>query len=706
MTHIHAALPLIFKRSWQPSLRRKAQLFLSVVFAAIACIVAAGMIAGGSAIALAAAALVAGYVIAAGMSVHVMRQHRPLSLGHSRAWRLNALSITAFMTGICLDLLPLLGPTHAAVPAAAMVFFVLGIGMLLAALLNLPFRPLDHDERGLLIVDLAGIGVFTALLSAVVMEQPADWLSFESVRWTGMIAYQTMSGIVVWALINLTAREWHSPMRDIFLRLSLASIVGFIGDQFYFSAELSTVSAHLTGNLLSLCAVSIVALSGYASIEALRKAGTQPILTLRLSARRNKIIDAFLNYWFHGLVALGLGIVLWFNAPGNSAGRMTWEFLAATQLAAVVILVVRQQLIRNTSKWLKARYTHLMGMPHALYSANGLEGVARSAFEELRSLIAFDACSITLTRECPADTFDIYEYVPSPAHAKVRVSTSATLPDNVAEVMRSGWPAINAISVDQSWIAVPLVAGDAVIGVMHVTRNQGAVYTTRHAEVLLAFAGQLIAVITSLRMRATEAKTAAVAERARLSRELHDSVSQQLFASSLMSRTAQQMLAVDAQAAAIPLAQALDLTEGALAEMRALIFELRPESLHEEGLTNAFRKQAVALGTRHHLEIRTVLESAEPELGIEAKEALYRIGMEAIQNAVKHAKASRINVRLLSSEGKVTLEISDNGAGFDATNGFPGHLGLKSMRERVQPFSGSVTIVSSPGQGTTVRAEI
>ncbi len=706
MAHAHTAPSPTSRLISLPTPRWKAQLFLGITFAAIATAVCIGVLAEGSAVALSSAALVAGYATTAIVSIVVTRLHKPLSLGHSRAWRFTALSVTAFMIGICLDMLPMFGVQHAAVPTASMAFFVLGIGMLLAALLNLPFRALDRDERGLLIVDMAGIAAFTALITVVILPQPEAWQPMETGRWIGMIAYQAMSGIMVWALLTLTAREWHSPMRGTFLQLSLAAVIGFLGDQVYFSSAMPAVTAHLTGNLISFCATTILALSGFTSIEALRKVGAQPILTLRLNMRRNRLIDAFLNYWFHGLVTIGLGVMVWIYAPRDGVGRVSWEFLVAAQLTSIVILVVRQQLVRNTSRWLKARYMNLMSMPQALYSANGFDGLATTAFEELRHLIAFDHCTIALAHDGPSGRFEIYDYVPSPAHAKVRVTTSATTPDSVSEVLRSGWPAINALSNEQSWIGVPLVTGDTVIGVLHVTRDQGAVYSTSHAELLMAFAGQLIAVITSLRLRATEAKTAAVAERARLSHELHDSVSQQLFASSLMSRTAQQMLPVDAQAAAAPLAQALELTEGALAEMRALIFELRPESLEEEGLTGAFRKQAAALGARHRLDIRTLFEIAEPDLRIEAKEALYRIGMEAIQNTVKHAGATSIDVRLRAPNGKVTLEISDNGAGFDTGGSFPGHLGLKRMRERAQPFGGSVTIISSPGQGTTVRAEI
>jgi signal transduction histidine kinase len=121
-----------------------------------------------------------------------------------------------------------------------------------------------------------------------------------------------------------------------------------------------------------------------------------------------------------------------------------------------------------------------------------------------------------------------------------------------------------------------------------------------------------------------------------------------------------------------PLEYALSLSEAGLAEMRALIFELRPEAMEPEGLVSALEKQAAALRARHEINVRTSLEEA-PALHSETREALYRIALEALQDTVRHAGAAN---------GSVTLDMGDDGAGFDPTRVSSGHLGLKSMRER------------------------
>ena len=193
-------------------------------------------------------------------------------------------------------------------------------------------------------------------------------------------------------------------------------------------------------------------------------------------------------------------------------------------------------------------------------------------------------------------------------------------------------------------------------------------------------------------------------ERQRISRELHDSVSQALYGIALGSRTARTLLDRDLGAVE-PLEYVLSLSEAGLAEMRALIFELRPEALESEGLNSALEKQAAALRARHGISVRTSL-GEEPALPPETKEALYRIAQEALQNTVKHAGAANVNLGVGRANGSVTLDVSDDGSGFDPAGDFPGHLGLRSMRERAESFGGTLQIESAPGEGTRIRVRI
>jgi signal transduction histidine kinase len=146
-------------------------------------------------------------------------------------------------------------------------------------------------------------------------------------------------------------------------------------------------------------------------------------------------------------------------------------------------------------------------------------------------------------------------------------------------------------------------------------------------------------------------------------------------------------------------------TEAGQAEMRALLFELRSESLEIEGLVAALQKQAMVLRTRYRMSVKVFLEN-EPDVSIDRKHALYRIAQEAIHNVVKHAQASTVTLRLACDGRDVVMEVRDDGRGFDTTSSFPGHLGLRSMQERAARLYGTLTLESTPGGGTSVMARI
>lgn len=198
---------------------------------------------------------------------------------------------------------------------------------------------------------------------------------------------------------------------------------------------------------------------------------------------------------------------------------------------------------------------------------------------------------------------------------------------------------------------------------------------------------------------------AALQERQRLARELHDSVSQALYGISLGAQTARESLENDPEQAAASIDYVLSLTHAGLAEMRALLFELRPESMEMEGLVVALNKQVAALRARHHLTVDAQL-GPEPDIPLEQKQALYRIAQEALHNIIKHARATTVFLQLARQADTLLLTVRDDGRGFDPTTSFPGHLGLHSMRERAEKIDASFTIESVSGHGTCIEARL
>jgi signal transduction histidine kinase len=229
-------------------------------------------------------------------------------------------------------------------------------------------------------------------------------------------------------------------------------------------------------------------------------------------------------------------------------------------------------------------------------------------------------------------------------------------------------------------------------------------FDSRKADLAMAVANQAAVAIENARLYEQASSVAALEERQRLARELHDSVSQALYGIALGAQTARQLLDEDARAVA-PVDYVLSLAEAGLAEMRALIFELRPESLESEGLVAALEKQAAAARARYSLDLVATLP-AEPDAPLVVKEALYRIAQEALHNVVKHARPGHVHLRLDARPSELRLEVADDGVGFEVDGEFPGHLGLRSMRERAEAVRGSLTIESQPGLGSRVLAVV
>jgi len=198
---------------------------------------------------------------------------------------------------------------------------------------------------------------------------------------------------------------------------------------------------------------------------------------------------------------------------------------------------------------------------------------------------------------------------------------------------------------------------------------------------------------------------AVLEERRRLARELHDSVSQQLYGVTLGVQSAHHFMVSDPPYASESLDYALSLARTCQEEMRALLFVLHPEVLESSGLVVALTRHATALCSRHSLSIESMF-CAEPPLLLDAKEALYRIAQEALYNVVKHAQARHVTLCLSESGGGVELEIKDDGIGFNPSAAFPGHLGLLSMRERAIRLGGAMEITSVPAWGTSVRVSL
>ncbi len=196
------------------------------------------------------------------------------------------------------------------------------------------------------------------------------------------------------------------------------------------------------------------------------------------------------------------------------------------------------------------------------------------------------------------------------------------------------------------------------------------------------------------------AEEAVVAERTRLARDLHDAVTQTLFATTLIAEVLPQVWEADRAAGVRRLEELRQLTRGALAEMRSLLVELRPNALTEVPLPVLLRQLGEAAGGRTRLSVQVQIDGDRP-LPPDVQLMLYRITQEALNNVVKHARASQAVVQLRLGPS-VRLTIADTGAGFDPSAVTADHLGLRIMRERAEAVGARVTLYSEPGAGTQI----
>jgi PAS domain S-box-containing protein len=302
-----------------------------------------------------------------------------------------------------------------------------------------------------------------------------------------------------------------------------------------------------------------------------------------------------------------------------------------------------------------------------------------------------------------------------PAPTSVSLMATATQQPQIRHNARSrilalpNYSALHPYVRDAEWdtiLATPIVYHSKAIGVLMTFYPENWVVNNDELAFLQAIADQTAVTIENHRLYQEAQSKAALEERQRLSRELHDSVSQALYGIGLGATTARRLLEQEPGKAAAPLDYVLSLAEAGLAEMRALIFDLRPESLETEGLVAALEKQAASLRARHRIDVQVEM-CCEPEIPLQVKESVYRIAQEAMTNTVRHARATQVRLCLEDNTTNIlTLRLQDNGIGFHPEESYEDHRGLRSMRDIASRLGGTLRIESTPGGGTQTRVEI
>jgi signal transduction histidine kinase len=325
--------------------------------------------------------------------------------------------------------------------------------------------------------------------------------------------------------------------------------------------------------------------------------------------------------------------------------------------------------------------------------------------------------------------------------------------DEVAQDPRIARPAVIQAGV-RSLVSVPLHSKEKLMGTLFATTYTPRRFSDEDINLLTSIGYQVGVAIENALLYGQAQQLAALEERSRLARELHDSVTQALYSQILLVEGWKQMVRNgELTDLTEPLEELGLVNKQALKEMRLLVYELRPPDLEKEGLVGALHKRLNAVEKRAGVEARLITEGILADLPIELEENLYRIAQEALANALKHAAAQQVLVRLSADPAQVTLEITDDGCGFDPTifstglnaglnsgrmnTATPvqrvyyagtahavaepdransqapsdeavdnGGMGLINMRERTEKLQGVFTLESAPGQGVKIRVQI
>jgi len=286
-------------------------------------------------------------------------------------------------------------------------------------------------------------------------------------------------------------------------------------------------------------------------------------------------------------------------------------------------------------------------------------------------------------------------------HRPIRIADVSGA-DQEAQFLRSLLGDEAAVLLDgvRAWMWVPLAIKGRIIGGVGVAHSERNYFTSHHADLALTVANQAAITMVNAELYQQAQALAALQERQRLAQNLHDAVNQSLFSAGLIAEVLPRLWDRDQDLARQSLEDLRRLTRGAMAEMRALLAELRPSTLTDSELGDLVRLLGNAFTGRTNIPT-TVTVVGEVVLPAEVQVAIYRICQEALNNVAKHAEASRVEINLKRDGNAIELSIHDNGQGFDPERTtLPGHYGLSMMRERAKEVGAQLSFTSQPDHGT------
>ncbi|MCL4302209.1 MAG: GAF domain-containing protein [Anaerolineae bacterium] len=447
----------------------------------------------------------------------------------------------------------------------------------------------------------------------------------------------------------------------------------------------------------------------------------EPLVVPHLASdpRASKLVLTGTAQAFVGAPMRSRGRVLGVLGVIGAAGRQ-FEMEEVALLASIadeVGVAVENAQLYEAERIQRHQADTLLQVASVVSSTLELNEVLARILDQLRRVVNYDSASVQLLEEgqlhvIAARGFADLQQVLGMTFAPHEVPYYRVVAEgqalNLADAPKL-YPSLHRtpFSHIRSWLGVPLQVQERMIGIIAVDRQLPGGFAEEEVRLTTAFADQAALALENARLYQQAEQLAVMEERSRLARELHDSVTQSLYSLTLFAEAGRRAAEAGEKERELGYLTRLgQVSHQALKEMRLLVYELRTAALEKEGLVAALQQRLDAVEKRAGVQARLLVEETV-ELPAMVEEGLYRIAQEALNNILKHAQATSVIVRLKANSDQVELEVTDNGRAFEATslsNG--GGIGLTSMRERAERLGGSLTIISKPGEGTRVIAQV
>lgn len=394
---------------------------------------------------------------------------------------------------------------------------------------------------------------------------------------------------------------------------------------------------------------------------------------------------------------------------GMYAGGRIVQYNDITERKKIETAEHQQRMLAEALRDTAAALTSTLNLEEVLDGI--LSNIGRVVPHDIANIMLCDGVNVRVERRYGFMQSDIEESDWKPRFTLSEVPTLVSMTETHQSIMLEDVQAdkdryhLTRLSKVRAYAGVPIRLQNEVIGFINIFSFIPNFFTYSHVDRLVAFAEQAAIAIQNARLYQQSQQLAAIEERQRLARELHDSVSQTLFTSNVIAESALRQWEKDPEKTYKLIDQLHHLTTSALAEMRILLLELRPAALSQVSLKHLIQQLGQSIRGRKQIEVTVEIDEID-EPNSEVKIALYRIAQEALNNVIKHSLATRVKISIkdVSDGGSIELSVQDNGRGFEIEAISPSSLGLGIMRERAEDIGAQLSVESIPAEYTRIRA--